>query len=116
MKTFELALQYIMPIGLHGDGQRAIHTVLAGTILSGSLTLRDSLYFFLKDGSIAQAGIRMMAASVAERHLPRAVSSVSAEENWFACDIAISWHPSKAHLIVPYQVIWAETKEDNQQS
>ena len=108
MKTFELALQYIMPIGLTGDGQRSIHTVLAGTILSGALNLQDSLYFFLNDGSIQQAGIRIIAASIAERRLPKVVSSVSVEENWFACDVAISFHPSKAHLIVPYQVVWAE--------
>lgn len=107
--TFEFRIGQVFPIGLHNDGQRAIHTILHGYILSGSLKEGNALWVMLKDGSVYQARTKGVMLAI-KGSLPKMINAISFEEHGeFTCDIAFCLHPGKADLVDIDKPAWSET-------
>ena len=105
MHTFYFKPLEVMPIGLTGIGQRSMHTNLIGKIIQGNFIVGNPLFITMKDGTTQRVFSKYLAIG---RHL---VNRFSEENKNDYCAIALSLHPSKAHLIDITKIVWADKTE-----
>jgi len=104
VSDFEFQIDGVFPIGLAGEGQRALHTNVVGRIVKGSVRVGDLVCVPWKGGGEGRVAIKGLMAEIgASRLFPEALTASSNGSQ--VCCLSLSLPPHESNRIDSERVV-----------